>query len=218
VKLCMFHPADHPMERGWPGRVDGDRVVQLAAQTLQSFFTGGGSAREHAVFPLDGVRFLAPVLHPPAVRVFESQTSFAFSNPAAVVHPGSEVEASVLAPRVAAVIGADGAIGGFTLLAEWRDPARRPPKDRDFALGLGPVVVSALDGAAEIAVRVGGAEVLRASSAFDWDAARDLAADGTRLFPGDLLAGPAPREVEVSPGAVEIEASGIGVLEHTVVA
>jgi hypothetical protein len=164
------------------------------------------------------VRFLAPVLHPPAVRVFESQTAFVFANPAAVVHPGSEVAASVLVPRLAAVIGADGAIGGLTLLAEWRDPARRPPKDRDFALGLGPVVVSALDGEPEIAVRVGGAELLRASDRFDWASARDLAADGTRLFPGDLLAGPALGEVEVSAGTVEIEANGIGVLEHTVVA
>ena len=41
MRLCMFHPAGHPLERGWVGRVDGDRVVQLAAQTLQSFFTGG---------------------------------------------------------------------------------------------------------------------------------------------------------------------------------
>ena len=47
----MFHPVGHPMERGWVGRVDGDRVVHLAAQTLQSFFTGGGTAREHAQYP-----------------------------------------------------------------------------------------------------------------------------------------------------------------------
>ena len=45
-------------------------------------------------------------------------------------------------PRLAAVIGAEGAIGGFTLLAEWRAPGVEPPKDRDFALGLGPVVVT----------------------------------------------------------------------------
>ena len=52
MRLCMFHPAGHPLERGWVGWVDGDRVVQLAAQTLQSFFTGGGTAREHAEYPL----------------------------------------------------------------------------------------------------------------------------------------------------------------------
>jgi hypothetical protein len=219
MKLCMFHPVDHPMERGWPGRVDDDQVVQLAAQTLQSFFTGGGSAREHAVFPLDGVRFLAPVLHPPSVRLFEDATTFAFANPAAIVHPGTDVAASVLVPRVTAVIGADGTIAGFTLLAEWRDPRRKPPKDRDFALGLGPLVAT-LDelGSPELTVRLDGVERMRARESFDWDAARDLAADRTRLLPGDLLAGPALGEVEVSPGAAEIEATGIGVLAHTVVA
>ena len=83
----MFHPVDHPMKRGWVGRIDGEHVIQLAAQTLQAFFTGGGSAREHAVYPLDGVRLLASVLHPPSVRVFDDQRSFAFGNSAAIVGP-----------------------------------------------------------------------------------------------------------------------------------
>jgi hypothetical protein len=48
VKLCMFTPIELDLERGWPGRIDGDRVLHLAAQTLQAFFTGGGGAREHA--------------------------------------------------------------------------------------------------------------------------------------------------------------------------
>src|SRR3990170_906034 len=91
MRLCMFHPLEHPMERGWVGRIDGDRVIQLAAQTLQSLFTGGGTAREHAEYPLAGVHLLAPVLHPPAVRVFEDQTTFAFANPAAIVGPGAQV-------------------------------------------------------------------------------------------------------------------------------
>jgi hypothetical protein len=222
----MFHPVDHPMERGWPGRVEADHVVQLAAQTLQSFFTGGGSAREHAAFPLEGVRFLAPVLHPPAVRVFEDESTFAFGNPAAIVHPGSEVRPDnacnsllqgglLVLPRVAAVIGVDGALGGYTLLAEWRDPSRAAPKDRDFALGLGPVVVTETPDV-ELVVRAGGSELLRARDGFDWQRARDLAADRTRLYPGDLLAGPALGEVEVSPGDVAIEAAGIGVLEQRI--
>ena len=215
----MFHPVEHPMDRGWVGRIDGEHVVQLAAQSLQSYCTGGGSAREHAVFPLDGVRLLAPVLHPPAVRLFESETAFQFANPAAIVGPGAEIrDAKAVLPRVAAVIGADGAIGGFTILAEWRDPARRPPKDRDFALGLGPVVMTPdeLDGAVEIAVRVDGSEQLRGHTDLDWEAARDLAADGTRLYPGDLLAGPAPGDVAVAGSAVEVEIAGVGVLEQVV--
>jgi hypothetical protein len=68
----MFHPLDRPMERGWVGRIDGDHVFHLAAQTLQSLFTGGGTAREHAVYPLGDVRLLAPVLHP-RLRVFETR-------------------------------------------------------------------------------------------------------------------------------------------------
>ena len=91
MRLCMFHPLGHPMERGWVGRIDGDRVLQLAAQTLQSFFTGGGTAREHAEYPLEDVVLLAPVLHPPSVRLFESQSSFSFANPAAVAGPGALV-------------------------------------------------------------------------------------------------------------------------------
>src|SRR5512145_194710 len=87
----MFHPLDHPMERGWVGRIDGDRMIHLAAQTLQSFFTGGGSAREHAVYPLGAVQLLAPVLHPPAIRVFDDAHTFAFANPAAILGPGGGV-------------------------------------------------------------------------------------------------------------------------------
>ena len=48
MKLVMFSPQGEHLKRGWPGRVENDRVIQLAAQTLQSFFTGGGKAREHA--------------------------------------------------------------------------------------------------------------------------------------------------------------------------
>ena len=166
----MFHPIDHPLERGWVGRIDGEHVIQLAAQTLQSLFTGGGSAREHAVYPLDGVRLLAPVLHPPSVRVFEDQTTLAFANPAAIVGPGADVRASrepgsnsllqelTLLARVAGVVGADGAIAGFTIFADWREPGRVPPKDRDFASGLGPIVVTPdeLDpGGLEAIVRIG---------------------------------------------------------------
>ena len=216
----MFHPLDHPMERGWPGRIEGEHVVELAAQTLQAFFTGGGAAREHAVFPLSGVRLLTPVLHPPAVRVFEGETSFAFANPAAVVGPGSQVRGARLLPRLAAVIGANGAIGGLTGFADWRDPTRMPPKDRDFALGLGPVVVTPddLGSAVEIAVRVDDVERLRERSEIDWSAVRDFAAESTRLYAGDVLAGPAVGELDVAPGsAVEVDATGIGVLRHTVV-
>jgi len=66
----MFTPRELGLERGWPGRIDGERVVQLAAQTLQSFFTGGGTAREHAEFALADVELRPPVLRPPSIRDF----------------------------------------------------------------------------------------------------------------------------------------------------
>ena len=129
MRVCMFHPLDHPMERGWVGRIDDGQVVHLAAQTLQSFFTGGGSAREHAAYAHSEVQLLAPVLHPPAVRVFDGAGSFAFANPAAIVGPGEQIPVSpsgrvLLVPRLVAVIGAEEEVAGFTTFAEWRDPAR----------------------------------------------------------------------------------------------
>ena len=202
----MFHPVGHPLERGWVGRVDGQRVVQLAAQTLQSFFTGGGTAREHAEYPLEKTVLLAPVLHPPSIRIFDEQESFAFANPAAVVGPGALVSGPtsglVVHPRTAAVMGAGGEIGGFTVLAEWRASGVAPPKDRDFALGLGPAVVTP-------------DEVGPAADGFDWAAAVELAATGTALFPGDILASPAAEPIAGEPGSVvAVEIAGIGVLEQ----
>jgi 2-keto-4-pentenoate hydratase/2-oxohepta-3-ene-1,7-dioic acid hydratase in catechol pathway len=225
----MFHPVDHPMERGWPGRVDGDHIVELAAQTLQSYFTGGGAAREHAVFPLASVALLAPVLHPPAVRIFENEHSFEFANPAAIMGPNTEVTHRTasdwlpleLRPRVAAVVGDRGEIGGFTILADWRAPQLPRPKDRDFALGLGPFVVTPDEapGSPSGTVRVFEDIVLEGgSAAFSWPAARDFAAADTVLKPGDILAGPALGVVEgVEPGSViRVEIDGLGVLSQSV--
>jgi hypothetical protein len=225
----MFHPVDHPLERGWVGRVDGERVIQLAAQTLQAFFTGGGLAREHAVYPLDAVRFVAPVLHPPSVRIFEDQSSFEFANPAAILGPNGDVSHRTiddwlpleLRPRLAAVLGAGGAIAGLTAVVEWRAPDLTSPKDRDFAFALGPVVVTLDEAphAPEASVRRDGDEVLRGRfDGFDWAAAHDLAGDETTLVPGDVIAGPALGVVErIEPGtAIEIDVGGIGTLRQTV--
>ena len=66
----MFTPVSENLERGWPGVIEGDSVIQLAAQTLQAFFSGGGMARRHAEYPLAEVELRAPVLHPPSVRDF----------------------------------------------------------------------------------------------------------------------------------------------------
>jgi len=220
MRLCMFHPNDHPMERGWVGRIDGDRVLHLAAQTLQSLFLGGGGAREHAEYALADVTLLVPVQHPPTVRIFDGQESFAFANATAICGPGATVTAGaaplVLLSRLACVIGAEGRIGGYTLFAEWRANGVPPPKDRDFALGLGPVVATPdeLDpSAGMLTVRVDGAERLRTGlPRFDWQAAVDLAAAATALRPGDVLAGPCAEPVGSAAGGVEIDLPGIGLL------
>ncbi len=199
MRLCMFSPAEQDLERGWPGRIDGDRVVQLAAQTLQSYFASGSSAREHAEYPLDAVVLRAPVLEPPSVRLFENGDTFMFANPAAIRSPGALVprlqgQLDVVTRR-AAIIGLDGAIGGWTGLAEFRAPELGAPKDRDFALLLGPVVETELE------------------HPFDWEAARALAELNTRLRPGDLLGGP-PLEVhrDVASGPLQISFTGLGEL------
>jgi hypothetical protein len=181
MRLVMFHPAAYPMERGWVGRIDDDRVVHLAAQTLQTFFTGGGAAREHAKYPLAESVLLAPVLQPPTVRIFEQERDFAFANPTAIRSPDGTIELPVGAAtldvllRPTAVVGGDEQVGGYTLLAEARAPGLPTPKDRDFALLLGPSVLTPDEWLPD---------------GFDWDAAVALARLNTALRPGDLLAGP----------------------------
>jgi Fumarylacetoacetate (FAA) hydrolase family len=227
----MFRPRDHPLERGWVGRIEDDHVIHLAAQTLEAFFTGGGTAREHAVYPLDAIRLLAPVLHPPSIRIFDDESSFAFANPAAIVGPDAEIRARgdsvALLPRVAAMIGAEGRIGGFTGFADWREGPAPPPKDRDFAHGLGPLVVTPdeISQAPEIVVHVDGSdqrfghgELATVRSQFDWEAARSLAAERTVLRPGDILAGPIPGGIDPLPAGTEvaIEFEVIGTLRQVV--
>jgi hypothetical protein len=174
----MFSPRDRELERGWPGRIEGDRVIQLAAQTLQSFFTGGAHAREHDDYPLDGVVLLAPVLHPPSVRIFDGE-DFRFANPAAIVAAAAEVTPPaggsqlVPVPRQAAIVGAEGAVGGFTALVEWTAPELPGEKSRDFALALGPVVTTP-----DEAVPPG----------VDWERLLAHAGANTRLLPGDVIA------------------------------
>lgn len=203
----MFSPKDADLERGWPGRVDGDTVVQLAAQTLQVFFTSGGALREHAVYPLAGVELRAPVMYPPAIRVF-AEDGFAFANTAMVRGPEDEISwpegADELrtGPAVAAVVGADGAIGGFTGANAWTAPALAGAKQSDFALSLGPVLVTADEYGADA----------------EWESRRALAARNTVLRPGDLLvAAYAPGQPVARGETVELDVPGIGVLRNRAV-
>ena len=265
----MFHPLDQPLERGWVGRIDGERVVHLAAQTLQSFFSGGSAAREHAEYALADVKLLAPILHPPTVRDFYAfeqhvatarasrglevppewyeQPVFYFSNPAAIFGPDdvipypqgtAELDYEL---EVAAVIGAEGAIGGFTVLNDWsaRDLQREemkvglgPAKGKDFATSIGPVVVTTDEfpgNESEMVARVNGEERSRGNLRdlhFSWERIREQAARNTVLRPGDLLGSGTVGTgciLELGDGrwlqpgdVVELEVEGLGVLRNVV--
>jgi fumarylacetoacetate (FAA) hydrolase len=266
----MFTPLDRDLARGWPGRIEGDRVVQLASQTLQAFFTGGGSAREHAEYPLGEVRLLSPIARPPSIRdfyAFEAHVRrarelrsagppppewyeipvFYFSNPAAVYGPDAivpypdGVEELDYELELAAVIGAEGRIAGFTVMNDWsaRDLQRRemavglgPSKGKDFATSLGPVLVTAdeFDGSeAEMVARVNGEERSRGNAAamhHSWAAIVEHAARHTRLLPGDVLGSGTVGSgciLEAGDGrwlrpgdVVELDIDGIGVLRNMV--
>ena len=205
MKLCMFTPRERDLERGWPGRLDGDRVIQLAAQTLQAFFTGGGGAREHDVHALEDVVLRAPVLHPGAVRIFDGE-DFRFANPASIIGPDEPVTLPRQADhvdaqlRLAVVIGA-GVIGGFTLMNDWFAPQLPGAKASDFGTSVGPVVVTTdeFDG-----------------GDLDWHDLLDRAEENTRFYPGDIVAGPviARSGPHRAGDAVAVEHEGIGVLRN----
>ena len=209
MKLVMFTPRDRDLERGWPGKLDGDRVIQFAAQTLQAFFTGGGSAREHDTFPLDDVVLRPPVLHPGSVRLFDGN-DFVFGNPSSIYGPDEDVPMPVGADHVearlrpAAVIGA-GVIGGFTLLNDWVAPELAGSKAHDFAFSLGPVVVTPDE------LDEGG---------IDWLGLLDHAEQNTRFFPGDIVAAPVVQRAGPfrAGDVVELTLDGIGTLRNRLVA
>jgi hypothetical protein len=192
VKLVMFTPRELALERGWPGRIEGDWVVQFAAQTLEAFFSGGGQAREHNVYPLEDVALRPPVLRPPSIRLFADTQTFEFGNTASIFGPEDAIDPPAPAePRfaVAAVIGDGEAIAGYTLVNAWRAPSLPPPKDRDFALSLGPWI--ATDHEPE----------------FEFEQAQDVAARSTTLRAGDLLVAP-PFSTDVPEASVP----GLGTL------
>ena len=265
----MFSPVGQDLERGWPGLIEGDKVIQVAAQTIQAFFSGGGTARHHAEYPLAEVELRAPVLYPPSVRDFyafeqhvktarEARGSqvpkewyeipvFYFSNPAAIYGPDQDMpypegtEELDYELEVAAIIGADGKIGGFTVMNDWsaRDLQRAemrvglgPTKGKDFATSLGPVVVTPdeFDGSeAEMIARVNGEERSRGNLRdlfHRWDAIVAQAARNTVLRPGDVLgSGTVGTGCILEHGdarwlergdVVELEVEGIGILRNRV--
>jgi fumarylacetoacetate (FAA) hydrolase len=157
MRLCTFEVGD----RTAPGRIEGDRIVELGASSLRAWLEGGGEdVGEHA---LTDVRLLAPIPRPPSIRdfyAFERHVAtaraqrglemapewyqipvFYFSNPAAVSGPEDNVAFPAESAawdyelEAAAVMGADGRIAGFTVLNDW---SARDLQKMEMAVGLGP--------------------------------------------------------------------------------
>jgi fumarylacetoacetate (FAA) hydrolase len=214
--------------------VEGDRVVELQALTMLHWLRGEGhlvTGRDHA---LAEVTLRAPVPDPPSVRDFFSYEGhvatgwklrggeipeawyaapvFYFSNPASIHDPGAAVRRPAgcewldFELEVAAVIGADGAIAGFTLLNDWsaRDIQRAemtvglgPAKGKDFATSLGPWLVTPdelpyRDGRLHLSASATlNGELLTQSDAgaahWTWPQLVAHAAKETHLRPGDVL-------------------------------
>ena len=157
MRLCTFELEG----RLAPGRIEGERVVELDASSLRAWIEQGGKeVGEHAVAD---VRLRAPIPWPPSLRdfyAFERHVQsaraqrglemapewyqipvFYFSNPAAVYGPEDDIafpsESSAWDYELegAAVIGADGRIAGFTVLNDW---SARDLQKMEMAVGLGP--------------------------------------------------------------------------------
>ena len=223
-----------PDGKGRVGELAGERVTPLRAAGMVEWLSGHGGAPAGDPRPLSGLRLLAPVPDPPSVRdffAFEDHVAagfrlrgseipdawyeapvFYFSNPASIHGPGQPVRrpaASTMLDfelEIAAVIGQDESIAGFTLMNDWsaRDVQRRemtvglgPHKGKDFATSLGPWLATPdelpyADGRLELeaTVRLNGQEIARASAAekrFAWPDLVAHAARDTRLRAGDVL-------------------------------
>jgi fumarylacetoacetate (FAA) hydrolase len=216
------------------GEIDGKRVHRLAAPSMVAWLAGEGKERSGEDSELANLTLLAPVPEPPSVRDFFAYERhvaagwrlrgadvpeywyqapvFYFSNPASIAGPGEPVTRPAATKmldfelEIAAVIGSDGEIAGFTLMNDWsaRDVQAGemtvglgPHKAKDFATSLGPYLVSTdelpyEDGRLRIEawVTVNGREVTRSDASekhFGWPEIVAHAARDTRLCPGDVL-------------------------------
>ena len=224
----------HPAGDEHVGRLDGDRVVELRARSMLAWLHGEGheeAGRDHA---LADVALRAPVPAPPSIRDFfafeghvasgwrlrgaeippawYAQPVFYFSNPASVHDPGQPVRRPAATQlldfelEIAAILGAEGEIAGFTLFNDWsaRDVQREemtvglgPAKGKDFAITMGPWLVTPDELpyaggrlAVEATATVNGAELTRTDASeqhWSWPQLVAHAGRDTRLHPGDVL-------------------------------
>ena len=145
------------------GRLEGERVILLAAVDMVAWLCGEGRGESGESLPLAEVELLAPLPEPRSFRdfyAFEGHVatgykrrggsvpeawyeapSFYFSNPASIVGPEQPVRAPSTSTmldfelEIAAVIDAAGEIAGFTLLNDW---SARDIQRREMTVGLGP--------------------------------------------------------------------------------
>ena len=243
--------------------------VEALAELVDAFVPRGGPDDDDAVLEADELRFGPPIIGPPSVRdfyAFEQHVKtaragrglevppewyevpvFYFSNPAAIYGPEDEVpypegtQELDYELEVAAIIGAGGQVGGFTVLNDWsaRDLQRLemkvglgPAKGKDFATSLGPIVVTPDEfdaSEAEMVARVNGEERSRGNLRdlhWPWERLVEQAARNTRLCPGDVIGSGTVGTgciLELGDGrwlqpgdVVELEVEGIGVLRNTV--
>jgi fumarylacetoacetate (FAA) hydrolase len=198
------------------------------------WLAGDGRSETGAEPPVAEVDLLAPVPSPPSVRdfyAFEEHVAagwrrrgadipeywyevpaFYFSNPASILGPGERASPPAgtrmldFELEIAAVVGGDGEIAGFTLMNDWsaRDVQAKevtvglgPHKAKDFATSLGPWLATPdelpyEDGRLRLEARVSvnGGEISRCDASaqhFSWPELVAHAARDTRLRPGDVL-------------------------------
>jgi fumarylacetoacetate (FAA) hydrolase len=216
------------------GELDAERVYELGASNMIEWLNGRGRERTGASNAAADVALRAPVPEPPSLRdffAFEGHVAagarlrggsvpehwykapaFYFSNPASIVGPGAPVrrpEATKMLDfelEIAAVIGGDGQIAGFTLMNDWsaRDVQAGemsvglgPAKAKDFATSLGPWLVTPdelqyADGRlnVEARVHVNGEELSVCHAGeqhFPWPEIVAHAGRDTRLRAGEVL-------------------------------
>jgi fumarylacetoacetate (FAA) hydrolase len=229
--LVTFRDSPHSTR---VGILENEQVHGLAAETMIEWLRGEGRVRTGTIHPLKDVHLLAPVPTPPSFRDFFTyeehvakgfelrgaeipeawfeQPVFYFSNPASIRGPGDEVARPPgctlldFELEIAAVIGAEGEIAGFTLLNDWsaRDFQIKemtvglgPAKGKDFATSLGPMLVTPdelpyEDGRLhlEATVVLNGEELVSSDASqqhYTWPQIVAHAARDTELRPGDVL-------------------------------
>jgi fumarylacetoacetate (FAA) hydrolase len=231
MRLVTFRDSPHSTR---VGILEQEQVHGLAAETMIEWLNGEGRVRTGTVHPLGDLHLLAPVPTPPSFRDFFSyeehvakgfelrgadipeawyeQPIFYFSNPASIRGPGDEVARPAdcklldFELEIAAIMGTDNEIAGFTLLNDWsaRDLQIKemtvglgPAKGKDFATSLGPILVTPdelpyEDGRLhlEATVVLNGDELTRSDASkqhHTWPQIVEHAARDTELRPGDVL-------------------------------